>query len=194
MGSRCCSSPLSSCVGPYCSMHLLFSIAPVALPQPDRPDGHPLSKPGMTNVAKKLSQQLKSVHLDDVLSLQIVKNLLYLGKCFYPFPVGEDKGFANEPALALLENESSNEDKKHLNNPLSWLFSKLSYQPLCPRIQAQEQKGVLSFLKLPCCSPSAHCLRVCQAYTFFGHPNIHRDQLSSKVLISTRYTYCQTAG
>ena len=106
---------------------LLFSIAPVALPQPDLPDGHPLSKPGVTNVAKKLSQQLKSEHLDDVLSLQIVKNLFYLGKCFYLFPVGEDEGLANEPAVALLENEP-NEDKKHLNNPLSWLFSKLSYQ------------------------------------------------------------------
>jgi U3 small nucleolar RNA-associated protein 20 len=106
---------------------LLFSIAPVALSQPDLPDDHPLSKPGMTDVAKKLSQQLKSDHLDEVLSLQIVKNLFYLGKCFHLFPV--DEGFANEPALALFENESSSEDKfKHLNNPLPWLFSKLSYQ------------------------------------------------------------------
>jgi U3 small nucleolar RNA-associated protein 20 len=109
---------------------ILFSIAPVALSQPDLPDDHPLSKPGMINVAKKLSQQLKSEHLDDDLSLQIVKNLFYLGKCFYLLPVGDqDKNFSNAPALALLENEPSSEDKvKHLNNPLPWLFSKLSYQ------------------------------------------------------------------
>ena len=109
---------------------LLFSASPVAPSRPDLPDDHPLSKPGMTNVANKLSQQLKSEHLDEVLSLQIVKNLFYLGKCFCLFPVGnEDKGFAYEPALTLLENESSGEDKlKHLNNPLPWLFSKLSYQ------------------------------------------------------------------
>ena len=109
---------------------LLFSISPVALSQPGLPDDHPLSKAGMTNVAKKLSHQLKSEHLDDVLSLQIVKNLFYLGKCFYLFPVGnEDEGFANESALAPPENESSSDDKfRLLNNPLPWLFSKLSYQ------------------------------------------------------------------
>ena len=106
---------------------LLFSTSPVALSRSDLPDDHPLSKPGMTNVAKKLSQQLKSEHLDEVLSLQIVKNLFYLGKCFCLFPV--DNEDEDEPGLALLENESSGEDKlKHLNNPLPWLFSKLSYQ------------------------------------------------------------------
>ena len=104
---------------------LLFSTIPAALPRPDLPDDHPLSKPGMRNVAQKLSQQLKSEHLDQVLSLQIVKNLFYLGKCFYLFPVGAE----DEPA-PLLEDDSSSEDKKlkHLTNPLPWLFSKLSYQ------------------------------------------------------------------
>ena len=108
----------------------LFSASPVAPSRPDLPDDHPLSKPGMTNVATKLSQQLKSEHLDEVLSLQIVKNLFYLGKCFYLFSVcNEDEGLANEPAPTLLENEPSGEDKlKHLDNPLPWLFSKLSYQ------------------------------------------------------------------
>jgi U3 small nucleolar RNA-associated protein 20 len=109
---------------------LLFSASPVAPSRSDLPDGHPLSKPGMTNVAKKLSQQLKSENLDEVLSLQIVKNLFYVGKCFCLFPVGnEDEDIANESAPTLPENESLSEDKlKNLNNPLPWLFSKLSYQ------------------------------------------------------------------
>ena len=80
----------------------------------------------MTNVASKLSQQLKSEHLDEVLGLQIVKNLFYLGKCFYLFPVGNEDGLAS---AVLLENGLSNKDNlKHLTNPLPWLFSKLSYQ------------------------------------------------------------------
>ena len=103
---------------------LLFSTVPVALFCPDLPDDHPLSKCGMINAANKLSQQLKSEHLDDILSLQIVKNLFYLGKCFYLFPVGNEDESAAHP-----EDGSSSEDKlKQLNNPLSWLFSKLSYQ------------------------------------------------------------------
>ena len=107
---------------------ILFSTVPVALSRPDLPDDNPLSKSGMTNVAKKLSQQLKSEHLDEVLSLQIVKNLFYLGKCFCLFPVGkEGADCSNEPAM-LLENGLSNEKFKHLVNPLPWLFSKLSYQ------------------------------------------------------------------
>lgn len=56
------------------------SPSPVAPPRPDLPDDHPHSKLGMINVAKKLLQQLKSEHLGDVLSLQIVKNLFYLEK------------------------------------------------------------------------------------------------------------------
>lgn len=129
---------------------LLFSASPVAPSRSDLPDDHPLSKPGMTNVAKKLSQQLKSEHLDEVLSLQIVKNLFYLGKCFCL--ISEDKGFANlnEPAPTLLENESSGEDKlKHLNNPLPWLFSKLSYQVKSGHIARRNRSACMVRVNFP---------------------------------------------
>jgi U3 small nucleolar RNA-associated protein 20 len=121
---------------------LLFSASPVAPSRPDLPDNHPLSKNGMANVAKILSQQLKSEHLDDVLSLQIVKNLFYLGKCFCLFPVGnEDEGFANE-----LENDSPGE---HLNNPLPWLFSKLSYQVKSGHIARRNRAACMVRATLP---------------------------------------------
>ena len=130
---------------------LLFSASPVAPSRPDLPDDHPLSKPGMTDVANKLSQQLKSEHLDEVLGLQIVKNLFYLGKCFCLFPVdNEDEGFPNEPVPTLLENESSGEDKlKHLNNPLPWLFSKLSYQVKSGHIARRNRAACMVSVTLP---------------------------------------------
>ncbi|PPQ91255.1 hypothetical protein CVT25_006372 [Psilocybe cyanescens] len=117
---------------------LLFSAVPVAAPRTELPDEHPMSRSGMQLVARKLTQQLKSEHLDEVLSLQVVKNLFYLGKCFCLMPVG-DAAAVNEDAEDILDNENGalaaeplaqdDGDKlKNLNSPLPWLFSKVSYQ------------------------------------------------------------------
>ncbi|KAF8901183.1 armadillo-type protein, partial [Gymnopilus junonius] len=113
---------------------VLFSAVPVAVPQTDLPAEHPLSRVGMQLTARRLAQQLKSEHLDASLGLQVVKNLFYLGKCFYLIPPGDITPIDND-AVEMLENEDAdahqggNEEKlKNLSNPLPWLFSKLSYQ------------------------------------------------------------------
>lgn len=119
---------------------LLFAAIPATAPRTDLPDEQPLSRVGMQSVARKLTQQLKSEHLDEALSLQIVKNLFYLGKCFYLMPVGDTVAAAvDNDAEDILDNESGalaqgmqqevgDEKLKTLGNPLPWLFSKVSYQ------------------------------------------------------------------
>jgi U3 small nucleolar RNA-associated protein 20 len=82
----------------------------------------------MRDVAQKLCLQLKSDHLDASLSLQVVKNLLYIGKCFYTVPVSSmnDEG-TNDMDGDDLDVGGNNGDAQE-SNPLPWLFSKLSYQ------------------------------------------------------------------
>ncbi|KAJ6608583.1 armadillo-type protein [Mycena sp. CBHHK59/15] len=103
---------------------ILFTSVPPAIPQ-DADKRSPLTTSGMREVATKLCTQLKSEHLDEALSMQVVKNLFYVGKCFYAIPV---------PTIEEMDTEKSElndgdgvADGKELN-PLPWLFSKLSYQ------------------------------------------------------------------
>lgn len=111
---------------------LLFSAVPVSIPQTNLPDNHPLSTEGMQDVAKKLCQQLKSEYLDEIMSLQITKNLFYLGKCFYLVPLPgvasieiDAEGVLDDQAISQHEKEKGNVMGL---NALPWLFSKLSYQ------------------------------------------------------------------
>ncbi|KAK0463186.1 armadillo-type protein [Desarmillaria tabescens] len=87
------------------------------------------SKSGMIDISKKLCLQLKSQHLDELLSLQLVKNLFYIGKCFaLSSPVHETK---DDESTADLDGVGESEDPEETpkqDNPLPWLFSKLSYQ------------------------------------------------------------------
>ncbi|KAH9485782.1 U3 small nucleolar RNA-associated protein 20 [Psilocybe cubensis] len=117
---------------------LFFSAVPVAAPRTNLPDEHPLSRTGMQLVARQLTQQLKSEHLDEALGLQVVKNLFYLGKCFYLMPVA-DATAIDEDAEDILDNENgglaaeslgqeTSDKLKNLHSPLPWLFSKVSYQ------------------------------------------------------------------
>lgn len=111
---------------------VLYAEVPASTPRPDHVGGWPLSRLGMEDVAKKMCLQLRSQNLDATLGLQIVKNLFYIAKCFASFEaaslqVSEDDeddeesedGGADDP------NPGDNDDLQH---PLSWLFSKLSYQ------------------------------------------------------------------
>jgi len=111
----------------------LFSMLPVAA-QP--PEGYPASSPlvelDLKEIAEKHSMQLKSPHLNSILGLQIVKNLFYIGKCFCaakgpnpkPTENAEDESDGEED---LADGESEHEEGDG-DNPLAWLFSKLSYQ------------------------------------------------------------------
>ncbi|KAI0268459.1 armadillo-type protein [Russula aff. rugulosa BPL654] len=85
----------------------LFSMLLVAGPPKEGyPTTSPLAGLKLEDIAGKHCTQLKSSRLSSALGLQIVKNLFYIGKCFW----GE-------------RTEEANGD-----NPLAWLFSKLSYQ------------------------------------------------------------------
>ncbi|KAG5642515.1 hypothetical protein DXG03_002616 [Asterophora parasitica] len=115
---------------------LLFSAVPAAIPKagPSDADCHPLSNAGMREVARRLSLQLKSEHLDDALGVQVVKNLFYLGKCFYAMPVPEASPVEDEDQEEEEDDEETQAtkakdvEKLKQQNPLPWLFSKLSYQ------------------------------------------------------------------
>ncbi|CAO1637187.1 unnamed protein product [Parajaminaea phylloscopi] len=107
-----------------------------ATTQPDAPsaDGSVTGLEALVDCARKLSLQLRSDVVDDALSLQIIKNLLWIGKAFARVQVktpvlkadtsaaGEDDG-SDEEAEEVREHE---EDPTE--NPLAWLFTKLSYQ------------------------------------------------------------------
>ncbi|KAF8058584.1 armadillo-type protein [Lyophyllum atratum] len=111
---------------------LLFTAVPAGPPGAGYAEAHPLSNAGMQDVAKKLSLQLKSEHLDEALGLQVVKNLFYIGKCFYAMPVPETTP-EGDGSGEESEGEEEGKDAKDVEvlkqqNPLPWLFSKLSYQ------------------------------------------------------------------
>lgn len=108
---------------------VLFSTVPASAPRKDLDDSLPFSLIGMEDVAKKLCLQLRSEHLDITLSLQIVKNLFYVGKCFCMYEAtlsAEDEGSDEEEDDEAEDGEE--EEKEPLTrHPLSWLFSKLSF-------------------------------------------------------------------
>ncbi|TFY83749.1 hypothetical protein EWM64_g255 [Hericium alpestre] len=113
---------------------VLFSTIPVASPV----ENNSMSELGldMIDIAGKLCLQLKSPHLDEALNLQIVKNLFYIGKCFcaVPPPVkddGEDSGSEDgddDASDAEAKDREDENESRRVENPLAWLFSKLSYQ------------------------------------------------------------------
>ena len=79
----------------------------------------------MEVVARKLCAQLKSEHLGEDLSLHIVKNLFYFGRCFSNIPLStaeddDNGGDEDEP-----QQDSTEKKGRH---PLRWLFSRLSFQ------------------------------------------------------------------
>ncbi|KAI5120165.1 hypothetical protein M0805_008432 [Coniferiporia weirii] len=122
----------------------LFSVTPVGVPDDGLAEDFPLSFNGMREVADALSLQLKSENLDEALSLQIVKNLFYIGKCFYTIstpdvlPDGNVNGDDDKEAKAgdssdhegedAEESEDEEKEAVDTSNPLPWLFSRLSYQ------------------------------------------------------------------
>ncbi|GJE97349.1 DRIM domain-containing protein [Phanerochaete sordida] len=116
---------------------VLFAAVPAAVPRTDVDDSELFSLGGMEEVARKLCLQLRSEHLDAALSLQVVKNLFYVGKCFVLYeatlPVQdaeEDKEEDEEEAEdeAGEGEEEQHEEEESTKHPLSWLFSKLSFQ------------------------------------------------------------------
>ncbi|KAL0955556.1 hypothetical protein HGRIS_001795 [Hohenbuehelia grisea] len=102
----------------------LFHAVPVAAPSQGTSSSPLLTLDGMRETARRLTTQLKSEHLEEPLSLQIVKNLFYLGKCFDAMPLAPPSD-SNESEADEEEEPTGRTDDV---NPLPWLFSKLSYQ------------------------------------------------------------------
>jgi U3 small nucleolar RNA-associated protein 20 len=87
----------------------------------------------LKEIAEKHCAQLKSPHLSSGLGLQIVKNLFYIGKCFCAAEASssqptEDVESENSDEGDTGEQEGEHNEETSSDNPLAWLFSKLSFQ------------------------------------------------------------------
>lgn len=101
----------------------LFAVVPVT---PPSSDDTLFSQTSLEEVATKLTLQLKSEHLDEQLSLQIVKNLFYVGKRFCAMEsLPDDDVSDDDDGEQSAEDEPSAVQHRH---PLSRLFSKMSFQ------------------------------------------------------------------
>lgn len=141
---------------------LLFAAVPAAPPRKDLDNSSPFSVAGMEDVAKKLCLQLRSEHLDGPLSLQIVKNLFYIGKSFSMYeatlPTEEEEEEEADDEEAEDEREDEHEDEQEQDHdqeedgssrhPLSWLFSKLSFQARSAHIARRNKSS--SSVSIPC--------------------------------------------
>ena len=91
-----------------------------------------LTLPLVKDTAEKLCTQLKSPHLDAPLSLQIVKNLFFVGKWFCTVPSSLTGSYTEEVPNVSDDDETHvaehHNGGKDSQDPLPWLFSKLSYQ------------------------------------------------------------------
>jgi U3 small nucleolar RNA-associated protein 20 len=124
---------------------VLFTAIPIAKPT----NTGVMTKSTLMEIARLSCLQLRSPTLDKALGLQIVKNLFYLGKtfCLYtPLDGGasnrlgvkrdhaeDDEGNGDEESMGYDDAEQNEGgepgDSVDTNeNPLPWLFSKLSYQ------------------------------------------------------------------
>lgn len=129
---------------------MLYAAVPVSLPREESSESSPFSRAGMKEIAAKLSLQLKSENLDEALGLQVVKNLFYIGKCFYAIElpvrgVGVDVQDHESADGASSDEQSGDEDGDAASkddHPLPWLFTKLSYQTRSALIHRRNKSGI----------------------------------------------------
>lgn len=119
-------------------------------------DEEPLQPRSLFDIARKSLLQLKGDSIDEALAMQVVKNVVYLGRCFalgpsirgpdtmeedaaaaealadgVPLPPVEDgeQGQEQEEKAPIDEDEEVTEEeatRRALAHPLAWLFTKLS--------------------------------------------------------------------
>lgn len=150
---------------------ILFSVCPVATPKinfnedksSDVADSL-LTFDGMTSLSRTLCEQLKSEHLDEQLGLQIVKNLFFIGKCLSEVPfswtvshshkedgegdVRNDDDIESDSEIDNNEYKEVGSDaedgkgkEKGSGNPLSWLFSRLSFEARSAHIRRRNKQS-----------------------------------------------------
>ena len=135
----------------------LFAATPVAAPQDHLPGDLPLSRRDMEEVTKKLCLQMRSPNLDEALSVQIVKNLFYAGKCFYamdvPLSSVDSSGDENaaEDSGSDADEEAPEDEGVTNRHPLRWLFSKLSHQARHAHIARRNRSSSPVRATLPLC-------------------------------------------
>jgi U3 small nucleolar RNA-associated protein 20 len=106
----------------------LYSVSTIGVPNEKFKDESPLSLNGMKRVAGQLAVQLKSENLDNAMSIQAIKNLLWIGKCFYEIPHATVDSPDGEELSDHSDDGETDEAPPTGDHPLPWLFSKLSYQ------------------------------------------------------------------
>jgi U3 small nucleolar RNA-associated protein 20 len=93
----------------------------------------------LLSLTRKMSLMLKSEYLDSVVALQVVKNLVFVGKCFALVTVVVQEEEEQEEGTGLGETgageeddgSEDDEDDAHdwsIENPLRWMLTKLSHQ------------------------------------------------------------------
>ncbi|KAG8862294.1 U3 snoRNP protein [Tulasnella sp. 330] len=145
---------------------ILYTSTPIAAPDRNAPVENPLSLPNLIKTATKLSSQLHSSHLDATMGLQIVKNLFYIGRCFYLLSMQEIiKDAEPDQSLGAAEGDKADEldddadsmsaedeGREDKNRPLSWLFSKASGQlKLAAHRRRISQIPSPNWSEQPCC-------------------------------------------
>ncbi|MCO5595528.1 hypothetical protein L7F22_049573 [Adiantum nelumboides] len=120
----------------------------------------------LVDAARKMALQLKSPQLEEDLGLQIVKNLVFLGRCFAPISksiVSKDQEvFVDETDAVVDDGDHEDSEEESVDegpdkpeaeeereteqgwreNPLAWLFSKLSYQARTARLHGELNNSV----------------------------------------------------
>ncbi|TIA92947.1 hypothetical protein E3P99_00411 [Wallemia hederae] len=104
-----------------------------------------LSLESLVELARKFSFELRSKHLDDDIAHQVVKNLIFISRCFATVPVTKetekeenDEEIAEKAAQEDADDDDDDEKQgddvegeqaeSWKRDPLGWLFRKLSYQ------------------------------------------------------------------
>ncbi|EJD40333.1 hypothetical protein AURDEDRAFT_146375 [Auricularia subglabra TFB-10046 SS5] len=110
---------------------MLYGAQPPQQPSTQLAEDHPLSASGMAEVARKSCLQLRGDTLDAQLSVQVTKNLVYVGKCYCLATNSPDAGDAPAEDEASDDEAGEPEDVTAVTKPagqLNWLFSRLSHQ------------------------------------------------------------------
>ncbi|KAI8070329.1 armadillo-type protein [Gongronella butleri] len=87
-----------------------------------------LDRAMLRHLAYGFAEQLKSAHLTQAQATQIVKNLFFLGKCFYHMPADEDRPEEDASDDDADDNaNATDENAQKQTSSLLWLFHRLSY-------------------------------------------------------------------
>ncbi|KAL7274098.1 U3 snoRNP protein [Rhizina undulata] len=103
-----------------------FTKADLAILPLENDQGLKIEEAEMIDIAKAISSQLNSPELSEELGLQVVKNLLFLGRCLYANGM---KVLNSLPAVdAELDDleEEEQEEEKETRTALSWIIGRIS--------------------------------------------------------------------